>query len=85
MNPHLLKAKNVAEILNVSRPQAFALMKSGEIPTIRFGRCVRVYEEDLEAFIEENSSRPTKNLLAVSATSKPKQVTPTSNGDHNVT
>jgi len=82
---NLLKAKQVSEILNVSRSQAFAMMRSGEIPTIRFGRCVRVYAEDLEAFIEENSSHSTKNLLAVSATSKSKQVTPTSNGDHHVT
>ncbi len=77
MNTRLLKAKDVAERLNVSRSQSFALMKSGEIPTIRFGRCVRVYEEDLEAFIEKNSSHATKNVLVALTTSTSKQVIPT--------
>ncbi len=54
MNSHLLRAKEVAERLNVSRSQAFALMRGDEIPTVRFGRCVRVRPEDLEAFIQRN-------------------------------
>ncbi len=54
MENKLLKAKEVAERLNVSRSQAFYLMRNGEITTVRFGKLVRVREEDLESFIRAN-------------------------------
>ena len=55
--PPLLKGKEVAELLNISRSQAYNLMRTGAIPTIRFGRCVRVRRSDLESFIRENIHR----------------------------
>jgi excisionase family DNA binding protein len=52
-NPNqLLNADQVAERLNISRALAYRLMKSGEIPTVRFIGSVRVRESDLLAFIE---------------------------------
>ena len=49
----LLKAAEVAEILGVSRTQAYRLMQFGEIPSVRFGqRTVRVRPEDLKHYIE---------------------------------
>jgi excisionase family DNA binding protein len=58
MSNHLLKGNDVAERLNISRSQAFAMMRNGNIPTVRFGeRCVRVRPEDLEAFISLNVTR----------------------------
>jgi excisionase family DNA binding protein len=64
MSNHLLKAKEVAEKLNISRSQAFALMRNEQIPVVRFGRCVRVRPEDLEEFIRKNSiSQQKTNLL----------------------
>ena len=50
----LLKGREVAEILSVSRALAYRLMANGEIPTVRFGRTVRVRPEDLEGFISNN-------------------------------
>ena len=47
----LLTAEQVAQILNISVSKAYALMASGEILTVRIGRCVRVRQEDLEAYI----------------------------------
>jgi excisionase family DNA binding protein len=65
MNSILLKAKDVAESLNISRSQAFALMRDGSLPTIRFGRCVRVRPQDLEQFILRNITDKTdENLKA---------------------
>jgi excisionase family DNA binding protein len=59
MNNRLLKANEVAEKLSISRSQAFTLMRSGDLPTVRFGRLVRVRPEDLETFITRNlSSNP---------------------------
>ena len=48
-----LKATQVAEVLNISRAQAYILMKS-TIPSIRFGKTVRVRKSDLEKFIAQS-------------------------------
>ena len=50
----LLKASEVAEMLQVSRAQAYRLMKIGEIPAVRVGSSVRVKRSDLEEYIEKN-------------------------------
>lgn len=47
----LLKAEDVAKVLNVSRTQAYRLMRES-LPVVRFGGAtVRVRLSDLEAFI----------------------------------
>ena len=51
----LLKAKDVAEILKVSRAMAYNLMLRGEIPTVRIGKCRRVRPEDLILYIKNNT------------------------------
>jgi len=52
----LLKAEQVAERLRISRALAYRLMQTGEIPTVRFSRTVRVCEADLEDFILQHKS-----------------------------
>ena len=42
----ILKAKEVAEILNVSRSFVYQLMQSGQIPTVRIGKTCRVRCQD---------------------------------------
>jgi excisionase family DNA binding protein len=51
----LLRAKEVAEILKVSRAMAYNLMLRGEIPTVRIGKSRRVRPEDLIKYIESNT------------------------------
>lgn len=53
MVPKLLKGNQVAEILNISRSQAYGMIKRGVIPSIKFGKCVRVKEEDLCKFMDQ--------------------------------
>ena len=53
-NNNLLKAKEVADLLSVSRSFAYSLMQSGQLPTVQLGRSVRVRPEDLEEFIKLN-------------------------------
>lgn len=50
----LLKAEEVAELLSVSRSFTYSLMQTGDLPTVRLGRAVRVRPEDLEKFIQLN-------------------------------
>ena len=51
----LLKAKDLAEILQISRAMVHNLMLRGEIPTVRIGKCRRVQPEDLIKYIEINT------------------------------
>lgn len=53
----LLKAEDVATILNVSRSYAYLLMENGSLPTVRLGKSCRVRPQDLEDFIERNLHR----------------------------
>lgn len=50
----LLKAVQVAKILNVSVALAYRLMQTGQIACVRIGGAVRVRPQDLTAYIERN-------------------------------
>ena len=54
----LLKATEIAEILNISRAYAYQLMQRGEIRTVQIGAARRVRPRDLRAYIEENVYPP---------------------------
>ena len=51
-NNILLKADEVANLLNISLSLAYRLMQSGEIQTAKIKRAVRVRPEDLEIYIQ---------------------------------
>ena len=53
---NLLKAVQVAKRLNISRAQAYRLMQEGDIPTVRIRGSIRVRQEDLDRYIQENLS-----------------------------
>ena len=87
MNNHLLRARDVSERLNISRSQAFTLMRSGDLPVVRIGRLVRVRPEDLETFVTKNISinpDPTlkTKLAAATASLATNLVSPSTKGDH---
>ncbi|MFW2513137.1 helix-turn-helix domain-containing protein [Demequina sp. SO4-13] len=54
MSPRFLKIEDVQEILNVSSQQAYALVRSGDLPAIQVGgRGIwRIESTELEAYIE---------------------------------
>jgi len=49
----LLRASDVAKILNISRPMAYRLTSTGELPSVRIRGSVRVRKEDLEKYINQ--------------------------------
>ena len=53
-NGQLLKASEVAKILNISRSLVYLLIQTGKIPYIRINQAVRVHQDDLCKFIEGN-------------------------------
>jgi len=59
----LLRAVDVARILNVSRAFAYRLMQQGKIRTVAIDRARRVRPEDLRNFIEENLLPPPGSVF----------------------
>jgi excisionase family DNA binding protein len=54
--PLLLRGREVAASLGISRAQAYKWMKNGTLPTVRISRAVRVPHGALMAWIDENTS-----------------------------
>jgi excisionase family DNA binding protein len=54
MNDRFLQLSDVAEILNISSSQTYALVRSGELPAIKIGGRGqwRVERNELEAYIQ---------------------------------
>ncbi len=50
----LLKAKDVADVLNISKSMAYRLMQTREIPTVNIGNAKRVRPIDLHNYINAN-------------------------------
>jgi len=59
----LLKAVEVAEILNISRAFAYQLMKRGKIRTVTIEGARRVRPEDLNRFIEQSLEPPLTGIF----------------------
>jgi excisionase family DNA binding protein len=52
----LLKAPEVARLLNISRAMAYRLMQRNEIRTVQIGAARRVRWKDLQEYIQKNLS-----------------------------
>ncbi|MDO9546168.1 MAG: helix-turn-helix domain-containing protein [Pelolinea sp.] len=50
----LLKPRDAAQMLNISRSLVYQLIRSGEIPVVRIKSTVRIKAKDLEVFIEKS-------------------------------
>jgi excisionase family DNA binding protein len=58
LEPHgrlLLKADEVARRLSLGRATVYLMMATGELPTLRRGRAVRVPVRALEQWVEERT------------------------------
>jgi len=54
MTKPLLKAKEVAELLQLNILTVYEYVRDGRLKAIRFGRSYRIKEKDLEKFIKEH-------------------------------
>lgn len=59
MPPRFLQLADVAEVLNISAAQAYALVRSGELPAIKIGGRGqwRIEETELESYIQRMYSQ----------------------------
>jgi excisionase family DNA binding protein len=56
MTTQFFTATEIAKLLKISKALAYRLIAQGELPAIRFGRTVRVRQEDLDSFILNNGT-----------------------------
>ena len=63
-NQKLLRATEVAEILDISRAMAYRLMQQGKIRTVHISGSRRVRAEDLETYIRDNVNPPLSKVIA---------------------
>jgi excisionase family DNA binding protein len=66
MNDRFLQLSDVAEILNISASQTYALVRSGELPAIKIGGRGqwRVERSELEAYIQRAYAQTRAFVLA---------------------
>ena len=55
--PVLLTVEECARLLRISRGKAYAMASSGELPTVRLGRTLRVRRDRLDAWLDAQSTR----------------------------
>lgn len=53
----LLTVDEAATFLRISRAKAYQLCATGDLPTVRMGRSVRVRRDHLIAWLDERSAR----------------------------
>ena len=56
----MMTVKAVSQRLSLSLAKVYALVQSGQIECYRFGRSVRISEEQLTAYLEQVKSRITR-------------------------
>lgn len=67
MNHNFYTAVEIASTLKISKALAYRLIAKGDIRSVRFGRTVRVRQEDLDAFLSSKlSSTNTQVTLETS-------------------
>lgn len=53
--PALITVEEAARYLRISRGKAYAMAASGELPTVRMGRSIRVRRDRLEGWLDARS------------------------------
>jgi len=56
----LLTVKEVADILNVTEQMVYNLTSKGELNPTKVGRAVRIKEQELNRFIDDNTVKQTE-------------------------
>jgi len=60
LEPLLVTIPQAAKILGIGRTSLYALMASGELPVIRYGRIVRISRRAIDAHIERQVTGQTQ-------------------------
>ncbi len=64
-NLELLTITDVCHVLGMGKSWVYRRVRSGEIPSVKLGRNIKVRRQDLETYLEEQRQRP---IMVESAT-----------------
>jgi excisionase family DNA binding protein len=53
--PILVNVETAAKLLGISRSEAYQMAARGELPTVKFGRAVRVHRGQLEQWVDDQA------------------------------
>ena len=56
--PELLSMAQVCEALGMGKSWTYRRVKSGEIPSVKLGRSIKVRQEDLEEYLQSRRYQP---------------------------
>lgn len=56
----LLRPKKAFELLDIGRSTGYAMIASGELPSVRIGRAVRVPVDALKQWVERQTNKGDK-------------------------
>ena len=62
--PELLSIPEVCQELGMGKSWVYRHIQSGEIPSVKLGRNIKVRREDLEGYLEDQRYQPTNSELA---------------------
>lgn len=54
----VLTAEDISQILQVSKPKAYEIMRDETFPLIELGRCKRVLKDDFFNWLSKNKNTP---------------------------
>jgi excisionase family DNA binding protein len=60
----LLSITGVCQELGMGKSWVYRRIQSGEIPSVKLGRNIKVRREDLEGYLEDQRYRPTSGLVS---------------------
>ena len=64
----LLRPSEAAEVLGMGRTKVYAMLASGELPSVRIGKSVRIPVEALRRWIQDQTAEQGHLTLAVPLT-----------------
>ncbi len=63
MESSYFTAVEISKLFKISRALAYRMISQGQIPSVRFGKTVRVKSEDLQKFIDQSiESNPASSI-----------------------
>ena len=57
----LLKVSEAGEMIGVGRSRMYEMIYTGDIPSIRIGKSIRIPKRALESWVEERQGSPISN------------------------
>jgi excisionase family DNA binding protein len=56
-SPDVLTVDEAAALLRISRGKAYEAVRTGEVPSVRVGRCIRIPRVALERMLEDGAGK----------------------------